>query len=158
MKADIRDKYSVRKATADDIPLLVQHHSMMFKEIRSLQGKDIDQAKYQKMEESQAKKLLEEMPKGLCHAWIVEDENKIAAASGAISICSFVPVPESTRYKVAYVHGMYTEEKYRKYGLVKKVIKEIKIFCQQNDIGRIIYGKARKPYLRTYSWSHGRKR
>lgn len=124
MRANSRDKYSIRKAILSDIHILVSHHSHMFKEIRILQEKDIDLGEYMKMEESQTRKLQDEMPKGLCHAWVVEDTDNTIVASGSISMYSFTASPENPTYTGAYVHSIYTEKQHRGNKLSTLIVKE----------------------------------
>lgn len=138
MKANSKNKYFIRKATLSDVQILVSHHCMMFKEIRALQGKKIDDISYRKMEEVDTKKLYDNFPKKLCHAWIAEDENEKIAASGVISICNWVPTPENPNYIVAYLHSMYTENEYRKSGLATRIIEEARNFCRQSNISAIL--------------------
>lgn len=138
MKANSGDKYVIRKAVLSDVQILVSHHSQMFKEIRILQEKIVDQDKYKKMEESQTKKLQDEMPRGLCHAWVVEDDNKVAIASGAISIYSFTASPEDPAYTGAYVHSIYTEKQHRGNKLSTLIVKEAISFCQDKGISRML--------------------
>ena len=138
MSPNNKNKYSIRKAGLNNIQTLVSHHCMMFLEIRELQGKKIDDTSYKKMEEAYTKKLNEDFLKELCHAWIVKDENRKIVASGAISICSFVPTPENPNYIGAYLHSMYTEMEHRGNGLATKIIEEARDFCCQNNIAEII--------------------
>lgn len=137
MNPNNKNKYSIRRADLRDIQILVSHHCMMFKEIRDLQDKKIEDNNYKKMEETYRKKLSEEFPRELCHAWIVEYENKKIVASGAISICSFVPTPENPNYIGAYLHSVYTEKEHRGNGLATKIIEEARNFCRQNNIAGI---------------------
>jgi GNAT superfamily N-acetyltransferase len=137
MNPNDKNKYSIRKA---NIQTLVSHHCMMFREIRELQGKKIDDTSYKEMEEADTKKLSEGFLKELCHAWIVEDENRKIVANGAISICNWVPIPENPNYIMAYLHSMYTEKEHRENGLATKIIEEARDFCCQNNISAIMLG------------------
>lgn len=138
MKANSKNKYAIRKAVFGDIQALVAHHSQMFKEISILQEKIVDQDKYKKMEESQTKKLQDEMPRGLCHAWVVEDDNKAVVASGAISIYSFTASPEDPTYTGAYVHSIYTEKQHRGNKLATLIVKKAISFCQDQNISKML--------------------
>lgn len=138
MKANSRDKYSIRKAVLSDVHVLVSHHSHMCEEIRMLQGKDIIPENYVKMEESQTRKLQDEMPKGLCYAWVVEDTDKTVVASGAISMYSFTASPEDQTYVGAYVHSIYTEKQHRGNKLSTLIVKEAISFCRDQNISRML--------------------
>lgn len=138
MKTNSRDKYAIRKAVLSDLHILVSHHTQMFKEIRTLQKKDIDQDKYKRMEEFQTRKLQDEMPRGLCHAWVIEDENKAVVASGAISIFSFTASPEDPTYTGAYVHSIYTEKQHRGNNLSTLIVKKAISFCRDQNISRML--------------------
>lgn len=151
MEINGRNNYSIRKATMEDIPLLVSHHSLMIREMNTLQGKDIPTKKYTKMEEAQIDKLQNDMPKESCHAWIAEHIDKTAVASGAISIYSFCATPENPTYIAAYLHSIYTEKQHRGNKLSTRIIHEAISFCRDKGISRMILiaSDAGKPIYET---------
>ena len=132
----MKNKYTLHKAIINDISTLVKHHSMMFEEIRTLQGKRKDVSRFEAMEKSYFEKLKAELPSKILSAWVVEEHNNIVA-SGAISICSLVPIPDDPTFLSAYIHSMYTEKSHRKQGLALQIIEEIKKYCQEEGIIRL---------------------
>lgn len=130
--------YFIRKADIKDIQSLIDHHCLMFEEIKILKAEKIDSEKFAKMKKSYRTKLEEELPKGLCHAWVVEDKNKKIVASGAVSVFSFVPVPDNLSYIGAYLHSMYTAKEHRGNKLATRIIEEVMLFCKEKKITRIM--------------------
>ena len=124
-------------ATIDDIKMLAMHHRKMFEEIWEQKGLKIEKARAQAIEEAYCAKLEKQIQDGTCIAWVVKNDNQIVA-SGAITIVSFVPVPNDINHKVAYLHSMYTEKKYRNQKLAQKVVAEAISYCQKNGINRIV--------------------
>jgi predicted GNAT family acetyltransferase len=130
------NKYTIRKTAIEDINLLVRHHSSMFKEIMELQEKDIILAEFQKMEDLYRKKLNGEMDTGVFTGWVVEVDNVIIA-SGAVSICSMVPTPDTSSYLRAYIHSIFTEKEHRHKQLALTMMLKIKKHCANNGITNI---------------------
>jgi GNAT superfamily N-acetyltransferase len=124
-------------ATIDDINTLAMHHRKMFEEIWEQKGQKIEKARAQAIEDAYYAKLEKQIQDGTCIAWVVKNDNQIVA-SGAITIVSFVPVPNDINHNVAYLHSMYTEKNYRNQKFAQKIVAGAINYCQKNGINRIV--------------------
>ena len=128
---------TIRKAGLKDIDTLATHHNLMFEEIYSLKGNELNQSLLDSMYKSSVKKLSDEMPKGICVAWIIEKKGQIVG-SGAISKVSMTSSPLDLRYIKAYLHSIYVIKDYRGKGLTKILLREVNDYCKTNNIGTIL--------------------
>jgi GNAT superfamily N-acetyltransferase len=130
------DRY-IQEATYDDIKQLAIHHRKMFEEIWEMKGQKVAAEKAQEIEKRYSEKLEKQISAGTCKAWVVRDGNQLIA-SGAISIVSFVPVPNDTNHNVAYLHSMYTEKDFRGKKYAQQIIDKAIQYCKENGISRVI--------------------
>ncbi len=128
---------SLRKGNTEDIPILAIHHRLMFEEIWESKGENIDISKFIEIEKIYTEKLRQQIEDGSCQAWVIENENKIAA-SGAISIVKMVPTPDDLSCEVAYLHSMYTERIYRNKKCARRIIEKAIQYCKSSGIKRIL--------------------
>jgi len=128
---------NLQYATIDDIKMLAIHHRKMFEEIWEQKGQKIEKARAQEIEDAYCEKLENEIQEGTCIAWVVKNDNQIVA-SGAITIVSFVPIPNDTNHYIAYLHSMYTEKGYRNQKYAQKIVDRAIHYCQENGISRIV--------------------
>jgi GNAT superfamily N-acetyltransferase len=124
-------------ATPDDIESLAVHHRKMFEEIWERKGQVLEMAKAIEVEKAYLRKLDNEIPTGICKAWVVKNDGEIVA-SGAISIISYVPIPDDTNNIVAYLHSIYTEKDFRGRKLARQIIEQAIDYCKENGIHRVI--------------------
>ncbi|MBW2199680.1 MAG: GNAT family N-acetyltransferase [Deltaproteobacteria bacterium] len=124
-------------ATIDDVKMLAIHHRKMFEEIWEQKSQKIEKARAQELEAAYSEKIIKQIPEGTCIAWVVKNDNQIVA-SGAISIVSFVPVPNDTNHNIAYLHSMYTEKGYRHQKCAQKIVDRAIHYCQKNGINRVV--------------------
>lgn len=115
---------SIRKATLQDIPLLVGHHLAMFQlPLDSEVGRIYEE------------KLKLDLPLEVCHAWIVEVDGS-PVASGGISLIRLVPTRWDLNPVVAYVHSIFTLPEHRNQGHARMVMSSIDKFCKAQGIHR----------------------
>lgn len=126
----------IREAHSGDIPLLAQHHRIMFEEIWASAGRRLQPEVGDELEGAYAAKLADELPGGRCRVWVMEQGGEIVA-SGAISILNMVPTPNDLSLRVAYLHSMYTAPEYRKAGCASRIIQETIAYCREHGINRI---------------------
>ena len=128
---------NIIEATAKDIKQLVSHHIKMFEEIWERKGQKIETAKLKEIEKAYSEKLEKQIPAGNCKAWVFKNGNQLAA-SGAISIVSYAPVPNDTNHIIAYLHSMYTEKDFRGRKYAKSIIERAIQYCKENGINRVV--------------------
>jgi len=128
---------NIQEATCDDIKQMAIHHRKMFEEIWEKKGQKVEAAKAQEIEKAYSEKLQKEIPGGSCKAWVIKNGNRLVA-SGAISIVSFVPVPNDTNHNIAYLHSMYTEKDFRGRKYAQQINERAIQYCKENGINRVI--------------------
>ncbi len=126
----------IRVATPDDIPVLAQHHRMMFEEIWERKGIPTDPSGLASLEMEYAKKLTSEFNTGTCISWVVQSRGKIVS-SVAISIFSYVPVPHDLSSRIAFLHSVYTEKEYRHQHRAHSITQEAANYCRDQGIKRL---------------------
>jgi len=128
--------YTLRLATASDIPVLVSHRRRMFEDMDALNGVTRDRAGFDAMDAAYAVILCDEIPVGSTRVWVIEDAGKIAA-SGALKFTDWLPRPDGQRRGLVYVHSVYTAPEYRRQGLARRILQAMIAYCRENDWLRI---------------------
>ncbi len=127
---------SLRRALAEDIPTLEEHHRQMLAEIREHCGDGVDPGVMDGIAADYAAKLAREIPAGTCAAWIMEF-GKQPVASGAVSIVSYVPVPMDPSSRIAFLHSIFTEKEHRHRHFACRIIRAAAGFCRDQGIRRL---------------------
>lgn len=126
----------LRIGQEDDIPELAVHHRKMFEEIWKKGGIPVECSVMKQVEVNYAKKLHTEFPNGSCYAWVI-CKNKRIISSGAISTCSYVPVPHDPTPVIAFFHSVYTEPDERGHGYARLITQEAIEYCKTKGIVRL---------------------
>lgn len=126
----------VRMATIDDIPILIDHHLAMFREIYQVLNRAIVETDFNKTGRAYREKLWRQLTEGTCTAW-VHTSNSGIVASAAVSLLEGVPVPNDPSVTVAFVHSVYTSPEYRRKGYARQLMREILTYCEQHEIRRV---------------------
>ncbi|MFA4850727.1 MAG: GNAT family N-acetyltransferase [Methanoregula sp.] len=126
----------IRVATPHDIPVLAQHHRMMFEEIWERKGIPADPSGLASLEKEYIKKLTTEFKYGTCISWVVQIGDQIVS-SGAISIVLYVPVPHDLSLRVAFLHSIYTEKEHRNQHHAQSITQEAANYCRSQGIKRL---------------------
>jgi GNAT superfamily N-acetyltransferase len=127
----------LREASNSDISIMAIHHRKMFEEIWERKKEHLEIRKANKIEKAYTLKLETELERGICKAWVIEDEGKIIS-SGAITIVSLVPNPSDLSFRVAYLHSMYTEKSHRNKKCAQRIIQYAIRHCKSLGIKRIL--------------------
>jgi predicted GNAT family acetyltransferase len=129
----------IRAATIENVDLLVNHHIAMFREIINFKAKKINEESYHRMAITYKKKLYEQLPVGICKAWIAfkDQKSRQPVASAALSITNAVPTPMDNSYRISYIHSVYTEKEWRKHGYATLLVKIAIKTATENEINRI---------------------
>jgi len=130
------DALTLRLATVDDIPALVNHRRRMFEDMYADKAVIRDRAGYDAMDITYAALLRYEIPAGSTRAWVI-DETGIIAASGALKFTDWLPRPDGQRRGLVYVHSVYTVPEYRRQGLARRLLKAMIDYCRDNGWPRI---------------------
>ena len=141
----------IRIAVDDDIPQLARHHRMMFEEIWEQNGTPADPSVLALLEKEYIEKLAREFKSGTCISWVADIGNRIVS-SGATSIVSYVPVPHDPLCRIAFLHSVYTEKKFRHQHHARTITGHAADYCRNlgirrmylfaSDAGRPLYEKS----------------
>jgi len=127
----------VKEASVVDIQVLAVHHRKMFEEIWEKKGQVLDETDAENIEQSYIHKLENQLNHGMCKAWVVQNGNEIIA-SGAITIISYIPIPNDPNLDIAYLHSIYTEKEFRNQKYAQSIIDEAVNYCKKLGIKRMI--------------------
>jgi len=127
---------TLRLATVDDIPVLVNHRRRMFEDMAALKGEQHDRAGLDAMDVAYAAMLRYEISAGSTRVWVIEDAGQVAA-SGALKFTDWLPRPDGSRRGLVYVHSVYTEPAYRRQGLARRILNTMIDYCHDNGWPRI---------------------
>lgn len=127
---------TIRLATPEDIPVLVNHYHRMFKAILESRSRDHSAIDWHTLDQRYLKKLTLELGRGCC-AWVAHIDSQIIS-SGAVTTLSMVPVPDDYGYNVGYLHSLFTQSAYRKQGIAGTIVQHAVTHCRNNGIGRLI--------------------
>jgi GNAT superfamily N-acetyltransferase len=128
--------YTLRLATLNDIPALVNHRRRMFEDLYTQKDVVRDPANYDAMDTAYAVILRYEIPVGSTRAWVIDDSGTIAA-SGALKFTDWLPRPDGQRRGLVYVHSVYTTLEYRRQGLARRILQAMIGYCRENGWPRI---------------------
>ena len=132
----MHQNFTLRLATIDDIPALVNHRRRMFEDMDTLKGITHDRAGLDAMDVTYAAILRYEIPAGSTKAWVIDD-NGVIAASGALKFTDWLPRPDGLRRGLVYVHSVYTVPDYRRQGLARLILHAMIDYCRDNGWPRI---------------------
>jgi len=130
------DALTLRLATVDDIPALVNHRRRMFEDLYAHKDVVRDPANYDAMDTAYAVILRYEIPAGSTRAWVIDDGGTIAA-SGALKFTDWLPRPDGQRRGLVYVHSVYCAPEYRRRGLARRILQAMIGHCRENGWPRI---------------------
>ena len=102
--------YTLRLATVNDIPALVNHRRRMFEDLYADKAVVRDRAAYDAMD-TPTRTSCDMRFRPDRRAWVIDDSGTIAA-SGALKFTDWLPRPDGQRRRVVYVHSVYTTLEY----------------------------------------------
>ncbi len=140
----MKDRYSVRRASKKDIPVLVRHRIEMFRAMRPL--KDRDAAT---IAATFRRHLAGALPRGEYLGWVAEHGGEVVAGAGVVTR-PLLPRPWAPRGGFeAYVLNVFTEPEHRGRGVARRVMREVLAWARRegaalvslhaSDMGRPIY-------------------
>jgi len=138
--------FKIRKATAQDIDVLVEHRRKMFEEMTRPTEEEL-----RVQDESYRIWAKDLMKQRLLHGYIVETSNGRPAASGCVWLREIQPSPGHPPGMVPYVLSIYTNPKFRRKGLASMIMGEAtewgrkhgyhKIMLHASKTGRKVYSQ-----------------
>ena len=122
------EKYRVRRATAIDIPLLIEFRRRMFASLID------DEKSIDAMSAFSAKHFQGMMDNEDLVAWVAEAASGQVVACGALSFYYLTPKPFNIEGKYGYISSMYTAEEHRRQGLARQILQEILNYAKDTGL------------------------
>ena len=123
--------YSIRAATADDIPHLVAHREQMFRDMGIPAAFDDMRAAFQGW-------LRGAMPARTYLGWLaVASDGEVAGGSGLI-VMPWPPGPMTMDPRCGFVFNVYTHPSHRQHGVARRLMEAMHQWCRAEGIERVV--------------------
>jgi GNAT superfamily N-acetyltransferase len=123
--------YSIRQATISDIPYIVQHRELMFREMGI-------PAAFAEMAVAAERWLRDAIPSQTYRGWIAESNRGEVAAGSGLIVIPWPPGPMTMDPRCGFVFNVYTAAAHRKQGLARRLMDAMHDFCRHEGIERIV--------------------
>ena len=123
--------YSIRPATIADIPHLVQHRELMFREMSI-------PAVFEDMAAAFELWLRHAIPSKTYQGWIAESATGEAAAGSGLIVIPWPPGPITMDPRCGFVFNVYTAAAHRKQGLARRLMEAMHDYCRAEGIERLV--------------------
>jgi GNAT superfamily N-acetyltransferase len=130
--------YTVRRATTDDLDVLVVHRVRMFEDMGILAAPGADR---DRMAREFRAWLDPVMRDGTYLAWLVDCRRdgapaEVVAGAGA-TIIPWPPGPFYSSGQLAFVYNVYTEPAHRRRGLARMLMDVLHAYCRETRVGSV---------------------
>jgi GNAT superfamily N-acetyltransferase len=130
--------YAIRRATLDDLDVLVRHRIRMFEDMGRVVAPEADA---DRLASEYRAWLTERMPSGVYVSWVVDavlaSGGRQVVSGGGATVIPWPPGPFYPGSRLAYVYNVYTEPEHRGRGLARMVMEAIHDFCRAEKIGSV---------------------
>jgi GNAT superfamily N-acetyltransferase len=123
--------YSIRPATLADIPHIVQHRELMFREMGI-------PAAFAEMAVAVDGWLREAIPSQTYLGWIAESNRGEIAAGGGLIVIPWPPGPMTMDPRCGFVFNVYTAAAHRQQGLARRLMNAMHGYCRHEGIERVV--------------------
>lgn len=125
--------FTLRRASTDDIDILVAQRREMFREVHHRSDAQLDamSAKFRVW-------ALEHMNAGDYLAWLIESPDRSIAAGGALWLMDWPPHVIGVNSQRGNILNIYTGDEFRKRGLARAMMEAILAWCRENNIDVVI--------------------
>lgn len=130
--------FKIRRATARDIDLLVEHRIGMFRDMAVGTEKELET-----MKKSYRPWALDLMGRRLFHGYIVTTKEGEAAASGCVWLREMQPSPGHPAGLIPYIMAVYTDPRFRRRGLATMVMEEAMAWGRKKGYDRALLHASR---------------
>ncbi|MEZ5288883.1 MAG: GNAT family N-acetyltransferase [Vicinamibacterales bacterium] len=127
--------YSIRTATAADVPHIVHHREQMFRDM----GTACD---YAAMAEACTHWCADAVEAGTYRGWMAEDQDRVIGGGGLI-VMPWSPGPMRLDPRCAFVFNVYVERPYRRQGLARALMAAMHAWCAEAGIERLALNASR---------------
>jgi len=123
--------YSIRPATIADIPHIVQHRELMFREMGI-------PAEFEDMATAMELWLRHAIPSKTYLGWIAQSEAGAIAAGGGLIVIPWPPGPMTMDPRCGFIFNVYTQAPHRKQGLGRRLMDAMHDYCRAEGIERVV--------------------
>ena len=123
--------YSIRPATIADVPHIVQHRELMFREMGI-------PAAFEEMAVAADRWLRHAIPSKTYLGWIAESANGAIAAGSGLIVIPWPPGPMTMDPRCGFVFNVYTARPHRKQGLARRLMDAMHDYCRAEGIDRVV--------------------
>ena len=126
----------ITKATQETVPVLVEHHVAMFREIYTIGQQPVYETRFTQMAVAYKNKLTKQFDDNTCFAWVIKD-NETVVASCALSLYEGIPIPTDPNIIIGYLHSVYTVPDHRHKGYASELVRNAISYCSTIGVNRI---------------------
>jgi GNAT superfamily N-acetyltransferase len=122
--------YSIRRATAADIPHILRHREGMFRDMAI-------PCDYEALVAASREWLVDTLASQTYHGWLAEDSGGSVVAGAGLTVLPWPPGPRDVSGRLAFVYNVYTDRAHRRRGLARRLMETIEEWCRAQGIGQI---------------------
>lgn len=119
--------FTIRPATADDIPLILRHRRMMWWDMGRRDEKALDLA-----DQAAREYFSEAIPSGMYRGFLAVDEAGQVIGGGGIVISPWPSLLGQRQPRRAMVLNVYVEPNYRRGGVALRLMETMIAWCREN--------------------------
>ena len=123
--------YSIRPATIADIPHIVEHRELMFREMRI-------PAEFDDMKAATDLWLRHALPSHIYRGWMAVSPAGDVAGGGGVIVIPWPPGPMTMDPRCGFVFNVYTSAARRKQGLARRLMDAMHDYCRSEGIERVV--------------------
>ena len=123
--------YSIRPATIADIPHIVRHRELMFREMGVA-------ADFEDMAAAMELWLRHSIPSKTYLGWIAQSGAGDVAGGGGLIVIPWPPGPMSMDPRCGFIFNVFTEPPHRKQGLGRRLMEAMHEYCRAEGIERVV--------------------
>jgi GNAT superfamily N-acetyltransferase len=124
-------QWIIRPATVADIPHIVRHRELMFREMGLA-------AEFEDMAIAMDRWLRHAIPSKTYLGWIAESHGGEVAAGGGLIVIPWPPGPMTMDPRCGFVFNVYTAHAHRKQGLARRLMDAMHDYCRAEGIERVV--------------------
>ena len=118
------DEVRIRKATLDDVDVIIEHRAAMFSDMGYQ-----DAARMAQMRVSSDAFLRRSLVDGTYQGWLAETDGGRAVGGGGVVIVPWPGSPEDPAPRRGWILNIYTEPEFRHRGIARRIMDEIVAWC-----------------------------
>jgi GNAT superfamily N-acetyltransferase len=123
--------YSIRKATVSDIPHIVEHRELMFREMGI-------PAEFDDMKVATDLWLRHALPSHIYRGWMAVSPAGDVVGGGGLIVIPWPPGPMTMDPRCGFVFNVYTAPAHRKQGLGRRLMDAMHDYCRAEGIERVV--------------------